>query len=77
MVWLDPADDRTLDGHDELDVSVWALATAWGRYEDMVTIEIGAGDVTLPTVRVPVVITAVTFPMEFPLAADVREPTVE
>lgn len=67
-------DDRVLDGRGELVVSVWATATAWGRYEDVVTVQLRVNDDDLPAVRVPITVVAVTFPIEFPLATGLRAP---
>lgn len=85
-IWLENDEQDVLNGPDGLfKVSVWVLATAWGQYKDVMTIELrvktGDGDVeydyVLPTVRIPLVVQAVTHPIEFPLAANVHIPTVK
>ncbi|XP_060878823.1 uncharacterized protein LOC132951124 [Metopolophium dirhodum] len=74
-IWIE-RDDEILYGQDEFKVSVWVLATTWGRYEDVVTIELHVGLDILPAIHIPLIIKAITFPIEYPLAKDVHKPTI-
>ncbi|XP_027850429.2 uncharacterized protein LOC114129790 [Aphis gossypii] len=74
-IWIE-RDDNILNGQDEFKVSIWVLATTWGRYEDVVTIELHVGLDILPVIHIPLIINAITFPIEFPLAKDVHKPTI-
>ncbi|XP_060835603.1 uncharacterized protein LOC132918408 [Rhopalosiphum padi] len=74
-IWIE-RDDEILYGRDEFKVSIWVLATTWGRYEDVVTIELHVGLDILPAIHIPLIINAITFPIEFPLAKDVHKPTI-
>lgn len=76
MIWIEK-DDEILTGHDEVRVSVWVLATAWGRYQDTLTIELHVGSDILPAILIPIVVQAITFPIEYPLAIDVHKPTIK
>ncbi|XP_050441520.1 uncharacterized protein LOC126846275 [Adelges cooleyi] len=67
VVWLDVVNSE-LAGQAEFILSVSALATVWGEYEDEVSIELHAGDDVLPAIRIPIAVLAVTYPVEFPLA---------
>jgi len=75
-IWIE-RDDEISYGQDEFKVSVWVLATTWGRYEDVVTIELHVGLDILPAIRIPLIIKAITFPIEYPLAKYVHKPTIK
>lgn len=75
-IWIEN-DDEILNGLDEFKVSVWILATTWGRYDDVVIIELHVGTEVLPAIHIPLVIQAITFPIEFPFSKDIHNPTVE
>jgi len=75
-IWIE-RDDEELYGHDEVKVSVWVLATAWGRYEYVVTVELHVGEEILPAVHIPLIVQAITFPIEFPFATHVHTPIVK
>ncbi|XP_025205925.1 uncharacterized protein LOC112602183 [Melanaphis sacchari] len=75
-IWIE-RDDKIGYRQDEFKISVWVLATTWGRYEDVVTIELHVGLDILPAIHIPLIINAITFPIEFPLAKDVHNPTIK
>lgn len=75
-IWIEK-DDEALSENGTLEVSLWALATTWGRYEDTVSIELHVGADILPAVHIPLVVHAITSPLEFPLSVDVHRPTVK
>lgn len=75
-IWIE-RDDEVLYGHDELKVSVWVLATTWGQYEDVLSVQLHVGTEILPTVRIPLIVQAITFPIEFPFNTHVHAPTVK
>ncbi|KAL5241988.1 hypothetical protein ACI65C_009398 [Semiaphis heraclei] len=74
-IWIE-GDDKISYGQDEFKVSVWVLATTWGRYEDVVTIELHVGLDILPAIHIPLIIKAITFPIEYPLSKDIHKPTI-
>jgi hypothetical protein len=75
-IWIQ-RDDEALSGNEELEVSVRVLTTAWGQYEDTVSIELQVGTEILPELRIPIVVRVITAPLEFPLAVDRSQPTVK
>lgn len=76
LIWIEH-DDEVLKGQDEVTVSVWVLATAWGRYSDVLTITVHIGTDILPAIHIPLVIKAITFPIEFPFTTNVHRPTIK
>lgn len=76
MIWIEK-DDDTLKGEDEIRVSVCVLATVWGRYQGLLTIELHVDTEILPAVYIPLIVQAITFPIEYPLALNVHKPTIK
>lgn len=78
LIWIEKDNHVLSDLNEQFAVSIWVLVTTWGWYKDTVILEFHVGTKTLPTIRIPLIIQAVTFPLEFPLAcAEGQEPTIK